>query len=89
MNDNTSRMNHEVFAPTPDALIRFSAWLPLACLALTAVAFGLDAPARLAHRSLALASLRADNVMRDEPVMFPMPSLSRAQRLPSSGFLRR
>jgi hypothetical protein len=57
-------------------LSRFSAWLPVASLALSAAAFALGAPARLArvlHRRPA-AGVQAEKTMRDEPDLFPMPS---------------
>ena len=77
---------------TPKTFSGFAAWLPLATLALTAAAFGLNAPARIArgiHRTSALAGLQAENVMRDEPVMFPMPASSRPPRSNAAVFLRR
>ena len=81
-------------------LFGISAWLPVASLALTAAAFGLGAPARIArsvHRASAIsASLQAENSMRDEHVMFPMrasasapESASRFRRLDAPIFLRR
>ena len=77
---------------SPKTFSGFAAWIPLAALALTAVAFGLNAPAKLArglHRSSILSSLQAENVMRDEPVMFPMPAAARLQRLNAAVYLRR
>jgi hypothetical protein len=70
----------------------FAAWIPLATLALTAAAFGLNAPAKIArglHRSSMLASLQEENVMRDEPLMFPMPAAARLPRLNAAVYLRR
>jgi hypothetical protein len=77
---------------TPNTFTRFAAWLPLACLALSAAAFGLGAPARMArglHRSSIPSNFSAENAMRDEPVMFPMPAASRLERLNRAVFLRR
>ena len=72
---------------SPKTFTAFSAWLPVACLALSAAAFSLDAPARLAravHRSSASPRLSDEIVMRDEHVLFPMPVIvrSRASYLP-------
>jgi hypothetical protein len=65
MNDNT-----------PAACSGFAAWLPVACLALSAAAFGMGAPARIArgvHRGSTQA-FSAESAMRYEPVIFPMPA---------------
>lgn len=83
MSENTSKTAHPL-----------SAWLPVASLALSAAAFGLGAPARIArgiHRATAVPSrFQAENAMRDEHVMFPMPaSASRLRRLDAPIFLRR
>ena len=76
----------------PKTFTGFAAWLPFACLALSAAAFGLGAPARIArgvHRSPVAANYSAENAVRDEPVLFPMPAPARLQRLNAPIFLRR
>jgi hypothetical protein len=73
----------------PQPLSRISAWFPVACLALSATAYGLRAPARLAHSLHRFAAVSSDGVMRDEHVMFPMPATSRPHLLDRPIFLRR
>jgi hypothetical protein len=74
---------------TPKTSSRISAWLPVATLALSAAAFGLGAPARVARavrRGTPVSALfAADSAMRDESAIFPMPSALRlrAPDLPS------
>jgi hypothetical protein len=69
----------------PKTHSRFFAWLPVASLALSAAAFGLGAPARLARTARSSSPLSAslsaevESVMRYEPVMFPMPASARKQ----------
>ena len=78
---------------TRKTLHGLSAWLPVACLALSAAAFGLGAPAKIARRVHRAAGVPArfqnESAMRDEHVMFPMPASSRLQRLDAPIFLRR
>ena len=78
---------------TPKTMTGFTAWLPVASLALSAAAFGLGAPAKIArsfHRAAGVpARFQNESAMRDEHVMFPMPALARPQRLDAPIFLRR
>lgn len=77
MNENT----------TP--LSRFSAWLPVASLALSAAAFALGAPARLARAVHRRPSPDARyETMRGEPDLFPMPVAASRNESASAGFGR-
>jgi hypothetical protein len=61
--------------PAPITRSKFSLWLPYVSLALTAAAFGLGAPARLARLNLRpaalLAGLEFDASIRYEPFVSP------------------
>jgi len=69
MSDNT---------PAPVKTSISSLWLPLASLALTVAAFGLNAPARIARldigRAAQAAVLEFDASIRYEPVVFATPA---------------
>ncbi|MFI5360328.1 MAG: hypothetical protein ACHQ49_00040 [Elusimicrobiota bacterium] len=70
-----------------------SAWLPVACLALSSAALCLGVPAKVArsvHRSTAFpARFANESAMRDEPIMFPAAEPARWQRSAPPAFLRR
>ena len=59
--------------PAPITSSKISIWLPCVSLALTLVAYGLDAPARLAHLNLRpttlIAGLEFDESIRYEPAL--------------------
>ena len=79
---------------TRKTLSGISAWLSVACLALSAAAFGLGTPAKIARRVHRAAGVPArfqnESAMRDDHVMFPVPvSEERLQRVDSPIFLRR
>ncbi|MFI5349879.1 MAG: hypothetical protein ACHQ2Z_10065 [Elusimicrobiota bacterium] len=79
---------------TRKTMTGISAWLPVASLALSAAAFSMGAPAKIArriHRGVGIPQrFQNESAMRDEHVMFPMPASSeRIQRLNVPIFLRR
>ena len=79
MNDNatlTKPAQRNPIAPpsAPAEAPRLAALLPYATLALSLAAFNVGLPAKLAHGLRAQRHAEAENIVRDEPAVFPMPS---------------
>lgn len=60
--------------PAPARASRFAVWLPYASLALSLAAFNAGLPVKVARDLRTHRQARAESVVRDEPVLFPMPA---------------